>query len=150
MAADGGRQLALHLRTELVDVVHPMAVLFHGRRMLDQQEVLHDLTCHAVDRVALALAQVPDLLGDVREVEWQVGPRPGEATELRRLALGPGVEVGIVELAGRGWAHGDVTTESAAMRATNHRWLALSMSCADRDDGATMVDKMLVRVGSSR
>ena len=37
----------------------------------------------------------------MREVERQVRPRPGEATQLLRLRLCPGVEVRLVELSGR-------------------------------------------------
>jgi hypothetical protein len=50
--------------------------------MLDRQKELQDLLHRA--EYGLVLALVPDLLGDMREAERQVRPRPGEAAQLLR------------------------------------------------------------------
>ena len=55
-------------------------------------------------RRALLLAQVGDLLGDVGEVEVQIGAACGPAAQRLRLTLRPGVEVAVVEV-GLGFVH---------------------------------------------
>jgi hypothetical protein len=93
VAPNGGRKLTLDLIAKLLDLVHPMETLIGCRRVLDEQEVRHDPLRQGEGGIALALPQVLNLLGEVREVERQVRPRPGEAPQLLRLGLGPGVEV---------------------------------------------------------
>src|SRR5687768_2520625 len=83
-------------------------------RVLDEQEVLDDLSCQAVGRIPLAFAQIPDLLGEVLEVERHVRPRLGEAAQLHRLLPGPGEEVGLVELAGGRRGHRAMLGEAGA------------------------------------
>ena len=72
--------------------------------MFEQQQVLDDPDRPAAQGVALLLAQVGDLLGDVGEVEVQIGAARGPAAQRLRLTLRPGVEVAIVEV-GLGFVH---------------------------------------------
>src|SRR5207253_2507735 len=44
--------------------------------------------------------EIGDLLGEMRQVERDVGTRRREAAQLARLRLGPGVEVALVKLGG--------------------------------------------------
>jgi hypothetical protein len=105
-ASNSGGKLAIKLITELVDLVGPVEPLVRRRRMLDKQQVLDDPLRQAENGLVLAFAQVLDLLGQMREVERHVRPRPGETAQLLRLRLRPGVEVGFVQLLRLWRAHG--------------------------------------------
>lgn len=66
--------------------------------MTQLQEVHEDAPKLRADRIALALAQIPDLLDQVRQVELEVRPRRGELLERTHLGARPGVEVALVEI----------------------------------------------------
>jgi len=65
--------------------------------MLEEEQMLDDPRRPASHRVALLLAQVPDLLGQMRQVERQIGLITRDTTQLARLQLRPGVEILVVE-----------------------------------------------------
>jgi hypothetical protein len=56
-----------------------------------------DLACQAAKGISLLLAQISDLLGQMREVERPVRLLARDAAQLARLELCPGVEVLVLE-----------------------------------------------------
>ena len=77
VAPQGWCQPPLDLATEIDDLADPAAPRVRRRGVLKQQEMLDDPRRPAPERVALLLAQVADLLGQVGEVERQVVPAVG-------------------------------------------------------------------------
>jgi hypothetical protein len=78
------------------------APVLRGRRLRvggELDEVNEDHADEALGGAPLRVAHVLDLLGDVLQVELvgQVAPARREAAQARRLLLGPGADVLIVE-----------------------------------------------------
>src|SRR5215469_242918 len=78
----------------LVDRLHPTHSWRLGGRIGELQKMLDNAADLAADRVALALAQIFDLLGHVLAVEPVV--RDGHGSHHLRLVLRPGIEVVLV------------------------------------------------------
>src|SRR5207248_8350395 len=76
------------------DAVHPIEARLLGRRVSKLQEMFDDAADLAADCVALALAQIFDLLGDVLAIEPVVRDRHG--SQDLGLVLRPGVEIILV------------------------------------------------------
>lgn len=96
------------LREPVADVVAedgdpalPVGPLATRRRVLQRQQVLDDAPDPAPQAVPPILPQVRDLLGETVKVERDVRAGGGEAAQLARLGLRPGVEVAFVEFGGR-------------------------------------------------
>jgi hypothetical protein len=68
-----------------------------GWRVFELEEVLDDPAQLAAHRGKLAATQALHLLGQVLKVEGAVDPGGREPAQLRRLRLGPGIVVGLVQ-----------------------------------------------------
>src|SRR5438270_1463279 len=97
------RQRSLHIRakcpghsvfkrfTRIDDRTHPTEAGIRSRGMAKLQEVLKDPPDFAAHRIAFALAQILDLLGDVLAVEAVVAG--GHRAQHLGLVLRPGIEI---------------------------------------------------------
>ncbi len=92
------RQSSPKLRAEPVDVVLPVIPLLGRRRVLEQEQVLHDELHEALHLVQKLAAQVLHLLDQMLKVDRQVRALQQQRAQGRRLLAGPGVEVGAVKV----------------------------------------------------
>src|SRR5262249_26876684 len=87
-------QLIVERGTRVEDRRHPIVTRLNCRGELQLQELLENAAHLATHRVALAFAQILDLLGYVLAIEAGVGG--WHRAQHRRLVLGPGVEIIVV------------------------------------------------------
>src|SRR5438045_1933417 len=91
LPTQGRRQFVGKRFARVVDCLHPANARLLGSRIGELEEMVDDASDLAADRVALALAQVLDLLGDALAIESVVRRR--HRAQHLGLVLRPGVEI---------------------------------------------------------
>lgn len=120
VAVEGRAELVVDLRARIDDGSVPAPAWIDCTGKFQLHAVLDDSAHVAAHRIALARAQVLHLLDQMRKVEVDVRAGLGETAQRRRLALGPDIEVLVVQLLDAG-RHGRFFRSEAYHIGAGHR-----------------------------